>query len=150
MDPGQTRVLLQDETVFFRRLVLFSLQFKCFRVEFMRLIRIWCCRRQFLCRPSGEIGIRVDRDKEDIGIAREFSVQEAKKLYCRIWLVVRHGAAYAYETGLAFKIFVCILSYGFSQQWDSLIAMTLVAELNSGGQRNTRWFCGVLAHRDLA
>src|SRR4051795_11182966 len=142
MDAGQTRVLLQDETVFLRGFVPFSLQFESFRIEFVCLVRIWCCRRQFLCRPSGEIRIRVDRDKEDIGIAGEFSVQEAKKLYCRIRLVVRHGAAYACETGLAFKIFVCSQCYGFSQEWDGLIAMTLVPELNPGRHRSTRCFYG--------
>ena len=61
-----------------------SFHFPCissdFRIQFVRLGRIGCVRCQFLRGPRGEIGIGVDRDKEDIGIAGEFSVQSAKKL----------------------------------------------------------------------
>ena len=115
MDPGQTRVLLQDETVFFRRVIPFSLQFEGFRVEFMRLVRVGCGRCQFLRRPGGEIGIRVDRHKEDVGIAREFTIQETKKIYRRIRVVLRHGAAHAGEPDLPFKVFVCNLRRGLPQ-----------------------------------
>ena len=46
---------------------------------------------------------------------RELTVQETKKLDCRIRAVLRHGAAHSGETDLPFEVFVCNLCRGLPQ-----------------------------------
>ncbi len=65
---------------------------------------------------------------ENFRVMREFTVQKPKELYCRVWLILGHGASYAGEASLALEVLVPCPQRGLLQEWERFLAMAAFGE----------------------
>ena len=73
----------------------------------------------------------MDGEVKNFRVVREFAIQEAEKVFTRIGLVGKHGAAHASKADAAFEVLVCKMRPCLLQKGQGFLAVTRLGKAYS-------------------